>query len=180
MRVINPGDELADDEIQIIHATCLSIAGCGVLLRGVSGSGKSDLALRMIDQVGQGLGDVAVQTMLVADDRVVIKREHDRLIAKAPDTLEGLIEVRGHGVLPVAYAQSAEVKLIVDLVSPDDIERMPEAAVSSCVLLGLDLPNLKLAPFEVSAPAKLRLAVKSLSDSNIKDGLFVPFVIERS
>jgi len=129
-----------------MHGTCVLLSGIGVLLRGESGSGKSDMALRLIDGGAR----------LVADDRVVLRAEDGRLTATAPETLAGLLEVRGVGILPVPTAESAELGLVVDLVPPDRVERLPEPAREP--VLGVSLPHLHLAPFEASAPAKLRLA----------------------
>lgn len=129
-----------------IHGTCVLVSGVGVLLRGASGSGKSDMALRLIDEGAR----------LVADDRVVVRAEGGCLIATAPEPLGGLLEVRGVGILPVPSAPSAELGLIVDLVPPDRVERLPQADRDR--LLDRTLPRLSLAPFEASAPAKLRLA----------------------
>ncbi|MBX3497951.1 MAG: HPr kinase/phosphatase C-terminal domain-containing protein [Alphaproteobacteria bacterium] len=133
-----------------MHATCVALPEGGVLLRGGSGAGKSDLALRLIDGGAR----------LVADDRTELTREGDRLIARAPSSIAGLIEARGVGILrlpPQRLAPQATVALIVDLVDPARIERLPEAATED--LLGIALPRVALAPFEASAPAKIRLAL---------------------
>ncbi|MCG5243161.1 HPr kinase/phosphorylase [Azospirillum doebereinerae] len=129
-----------------MHGTCVLLSGIGVLLRGEPGSGKSDMALRLIDGGAQ----------LVADDQVVLRAVDGRLTATAPDTLAGLLEVRGVGILPVPDADSAELGLIVDLVPSERVERLPEPVREP--ILGVSLPRLALAAFEASAPAKLRLA----------------------
>lgn len=118
----------------------------GVLLRGPSGSGKSDLALRMIDAGAR----------LVADDRVELRVDRDRLMATAPAALAGLLEVRGVGIVPMPAAPEAEVGLVVDLVPRDAVERLPEE--ESADLLDRAVPRLALCPFDASTPAKLRLA----------------------
>lgn len=130
-----------------IHATCIAVDGAGVLLLGPSGAGKSDLALRLIDDGAR----------LVADDRVLLTARGDRLIARAPVLLRGLLEVRGFGLIGVPAIDSAPVLVAIDLVAPDRIERLPEPARWHHD--GLNVPRLALAPFEASAPAKLRLAV---------------------
>lgn len=134
-------------EIQI-HATCVEVAGAGVLLRGPSGSGKSDLALRLIDDGAQ----------LVADDRTNLVLDAGRLIATAPPTIAGRLEVRGLGILAMPFTARSRVVLAVDLVPAGTVERLPEAA--QCEYLGFGLPLIALAPFELSAAAKLRLAVR--------------------
>jgi HPr kinase/phosphorylase len=139
----------------LAHATCVALrprgrAWRGVLLRGPSGAGKSDLALRLIEAGGR----------LVADDQTRLSRSGSRLLAAAPAALAGLIEVRGVGILKLTrdrLQSQAPLSMLVDLVSPDHIERLPEPAKED--LLGVSLPVLALAPFEGSAIAKLRLAL---------------------
>ena len=129
----------------LLHATCVEIERRAVLLRGPSGSGKSDLALRLLDAGAR----------LVADDQVELEARHGRLWARAPAALAGRLEVRGVGIRRVAFRDRAMVGLIVDLVVPGVVPRLPEAETES--LEGVTLPRLKLAPFEPSTPAKLRL-----------------------
>ena len=139
----------------LVHATCVALRLPGrtwraVLLRGASGAGKSDLALRLIDAGGR----------LVADDQTRITRRGRTLTASAPPVLAGLIEVRGVGIVKLARSQvlaRAPLAMIVDLVPPEHVERLPDPAEEE--VLGVALPLLALAPFEASAPAKLRLAL---------------------
>ncbi len=133
--------------VQTIHATCVSLSGAGVLLRGPSGCGKSDLALRLID----------AGALLVADDRVAIELVGGVPWGACPPALAGLLEVRGVGILPVPWVGAAPLALVVDLVPPGEVERLPGPATAD--VAGISLPSLRLAPFEASAPAKLRLAL---------------------
>jgi HPr kinase/phosphorylase len=137
-----------------VHATCVALRTGrnwqGVLLRGPSGAGKSDLALRLVEGGGR----------LVADDQTALVRQGRVLVAMPPATLAGLLEVRGIGIVKVGRPRllaRATLALLVDLVPPDRIERLPDPAQET--LLGVDLPVVALAPFEASAPAKLRLAL---------------------
>lgn len=130
-----------------IHGTVVALAGQGVLLRGRPGSGKSDLALRLIERGGR----------LVADDRVDLTLRRGRVVAAAPRALAGLIEARGVGIVAVPRRARAPLALVADLTDRARVERMP--APDRCVLLGVSLPRLRLAPFEASAPVKLRLAL---------------------
>ncbi len=98
-----------------IHATCVRFGGAGVLLIGRSGAGKSDLALRLI---GRG-------AILVADDRCDMSVERDRLVARAPRTIAGLLEVRGVGIVTLPHAPRAAIALVVDLSGR--VERLPES-----------------------------------------------------
>jgi len=130
-----------------VHATCIAIDGNGVLLRGPSGSGKSDLALRLIDGGGA----------LVADDRVDLNATGGQLIASAPDNLRGLLEVRGLGIVQREACAEIPIMLIVDLVPADDVERMPEPHYAE--LQGVEIRLVRLAPFQASTPAKIRMGL---------------------
>lgn len=137
-----------------VHATCVALRQGrnwrAALLRGPSGAGKSDLALRLIDEGAR----------LVADDQTRVVRKGRALIASAPPTLAGRMEVRGIGIVKLPRHQlvtQASLALLVDLVSSEKIERMPEPAHE--MLEGIALPLLALDPFEASACAKLRLAL---------------------
>ncbi|WP_044560588.1 HPr kinase/phosphorylase [Azospirillum sp. B4] len=136
-----------------VHATCVSVGGAGVLLRGPSGSGKSDLALRLVDAGAR----------LVADDQVILTADASLplLTATAPRRLAGLIEVRGVGILPAPSVPSAPVRLVVDLVAATAVPRLPDADLLT--LAGVPLPRVALWPFAASAPAALRLALAALA-----------------
>lgn len=146
----------------LLHGSCVSIGGAAVLLRGPSGSGKSDLALRLID------GGAA----LVADDYVEIVRKGDLLWARAPAQIAGLIELRGAGVIAMTYVEGAVLRLIVDLVEPGEVERLPEPA--SELVLGLAVPRFALAPLEASAPAKIRAILRALDTVAFRTDLTSP------
>ncbi|AWK86236.1 HPr kinase/phosphorylase [Azospirillum thermophilum] len=142
-----------------IHGTCVLVSGIGILLRGASGSGKSDLALRLIDGGAQ----------LVADDRVELfvagGGEDGTVAARAPERLAGLLEVRGVGILPVPHVASAPVGLVVDLVPHGHVERLPDPEVVR--LLDRPVPRLALAPFDASTPAKLRVAAAAVREDRL-------------
>ncbi len=135
----------------LIHATAVFVAGRGVLLRGAPGSGKSDLALRLIDAGAR----------LIADDYTQLRRAGGAVIMSAPPEILGRMEVRGLGIVTLAAVTDISLSLIVDLRSPPEISRLPTPRHET--LCGLAFPVLALAPFEASAPAKLRLAVTSVS-----------------
>lgn len=138
-----------------LHATCIAIDGFGVLLRGPSGSGKSDLALRLIDQYADAI--------LVADDRVDVAARGGAVYASAPPSIAGKLEVRGIGIVKMPHAEGVKLNLLVDLVDLVDVSsipRLPEPVFGE--ILGVALPRLALAPFEASAPAKLRQALRQI------------------
>lgn len=136
----------------VLHGTCVALAGQGVLLRGKPGAGKSDLALRLLGRHGD-------DARLVSDDQVVLVRDGETLIARAPDPIAGKLEVRGVGIVPAANVDSAPLALIVDLVSPGIVPRMPEAPLPEEEIMGVAVSVAQLDPFEQSAPEKLKLLV---------------------
>lgn len=129
----------------LVHGTAVAIGGRGVLIVGPSGSGKSDLALRLIDRGAK----------LIADDQVMLVARDGALQASAPATIYGRIEVRGLGIVEVEAAP-APIMLIVDLQA--EPERMPEPRQR--MLEGTALPVIALSPFDASTPVKVELALK--------------------
>jgi serine kinase of HPr protein (carbohydrate metabolism regulator) len=150
------------EAVTLIHATCVAVGGVGVLLIGPPGSGKSDLALRLIDTAGFGIGSSPLTAQLVADDQVKLTRIEDHLEAQAPEALAGLLEVRGVGIVRVAHFPSTRVDLAVRLRSQKEIERMPDLAEQRHEVLGISIPLLDIDPAADSAPARIRAAVHHL------------------
>jgi hypothetical protein len=130
-----------------LHATCIAIGGRGVLLTGRSGSGKSDLALRLIDRGAR----------LVADDGVVVTARGDRIVARAGPNIQGQIEVRGIGILTLP--DTAEVALALSVALDQPVPRMPDDPLPTRTIEGLTLPVIALDPFESSAPVKVEQAL---------------------
>ena len=146
-------------EEALIHGTCLAIGGDGVLLLGAPGSGKSDLALRLIDAAGMGLSGVARIARLVADDQVAIRRAEGRLIASAPQALAGKLEIRGIGIVDIAPQANAALRLAVRLTPAAEIERLPDLAQARMEILGIAIPLVLIDPEKASAPAWIRAAL---------------------
>ena len=137
----------------LLHATAVAIDGGAVLLRGPPDSGKSDLAVRLIDGGAR----------LIADDQALLLRRKDHILVRAPATIAGLIEVRGVGILRLDPLDEVRLALLVDLVPASQVERLPEPRFET--ILGLAVPLMALAPFEGSAAAKLRLALRTLANA---------------
>src|SRR6185436_1391460 len=102
------------DAPELVYGTCVALGRSAVLLRGPSGSGKSDLALRFLFLARRGPAALEPPT-LVADDQVRIQREGGRLLVEAPATLRGKLEVRGLGIVEMKSAAEAELVLVADL-----------------------------------------------------------------
>jgi len=131
---------------ETVHASTVATGGRAVLLSGPSGSGKSDLALRLIDR----------GFTLVSDDQTIVRREGDRLIAKAPPTIAGKLEVRGLGIVEMETVTNIPVALFVELTS--DIERLPDENRERSIL-GVELPLISIDARTASAPSKVALAL---------------------
>lgn len=136
---------------ETVHASAVLIGERVALIRGPSGSGKSALALALLDAAKSGILSYA---RLVADDRVKIFSTHGRLLAAAPDAILGMIEARGLGIRRVDCEPLAAVGLIVDLAAEDGA-RMPEANARETKILGVKVPRLPVKKGEAAFPLLL-------------------------
>ena len=144
------------DQRQSLHGTAVALGLNAVLLRGVPGAGKSDLALRCLAVHAPGLLDGPVR--LVGDDRVFVEAVDGALLVRAAPQIYGKLEVRGAGIVPVPAIACARLVLVADLVSPDQtIERHPEA--DQQIFDGLAVASIRIRPFEASAAVKLLIAL---------------------
>ena len=118
-----------------VHGTALLLGAVGVLLRGPSGAGKSLLALALLDRwEARGL-----EAWLVADDRVELTLTGNDLWMSAPPALQGLIELRGRGIVHRPHRNAVVLSLVIDLVG--DRQRMPEAEALATEIAGITLPR---------------------------------------
>ena len=120
-----------------------------MLITGPSGSGKSDLALRLLDRGFR----------LVSDDQTIVKLDGHRLLASPPPTIAGKLEIRGIGIVEVDNVDDVPIALMVDLSA--DIERMPEEGRTRPIL-GVDVPLVSLDAMTASAPTKVAVALDLL------------------
>ena len=125
---------------QPVHATCVAIAGHGVLIRGAPGSGKTVLALELIRRARHA----GIAAGLVADDRTQLQRTGSTVTASCPPPIAGLVEIRGFGISNAAAiaAGPAPVVLVADLVARALTERVAEGQTED--LLGIAVPQLRL------------------------------------
>ncbi len=136
-----------------IHATAVLVGAKALLIRGEPGSGKSRLALRLIETSGRELPFVR----LVGDDRVYLENRAGRLVVRPPPELAGLLEVRGMGIVRVPYEAAAVVGLLIDLGEPAD--RMPAAESRKAAVEGVSLPRLAVPPRADSLPLAIEGAL---------------------
>jgi serine kinase of HPr protein (carbohydrate metabolism regulator) len=129
-----------------LHATAVALDGRAVLISGPSGSGKSDLALRMLDR----------GFVLVSDDRSIVRKEGTRLVASAPETIKGKLEVRGVGIVEMEHKNNLPVALVVELTR--DIQRMPDENRER-MILGIAIPLVNIDAMTASAPSKVAVAL---------------------
>jgi serine kinase of HPr protein (carbohydrate metabolism regulator) len=131
---------------ETVHASTVAKDGRAVLISGPSGSGKSDLALRLLDR----------GFTLVSDDQTIVKKDGDRLLASAPPTIAGKLEVRGIGMVEMERVENVPVALFVELTS--DIQRLPDDSRERPIL-GIGVPLISIDAMTASAPAKVALAL---------------------
>jgi serine kinase of HPr protein (carbohydrate metabolism regulator) len=139
----------------------VALGNHAAILRGESGCGKSDLALRFLALSGEG----ALRPALVADDRVWVEGKRDGWpIASAPDTIGGIIEVRGLGIAEMPFLAEVPLVLVCDLVEAEAVPRMPTDPWERTKIAGVEIAVLKLSAFEASAPLKLKMALLLASE----------------
>jgi serine kinase of HPr protein (carbohydrate metabolism regulator) len=131
---------------ETVHASTVASEGRAVLITGPSGSGKSDLTLRLLDRGFK----------LVSDDRTIFRADGKRLLASAPPTISRKLEIRGNGIVEMETVSDVPVALIVELTS--DIQRLPDD-LRERPILGVSLPLVSIDAMTASAPSKVAVAL---------------------
>jgi HPr kinase/phosphorylase len=143
-----------------IHASCVALGAQGVLLLGRPGAGKSDVALRLIDQGAQ----------LVADDRTILFTRRGGLYGKSPDSIRGLLEIRGLGIVKMPSRANVKIALVVKLGREDT--RLPvhhRFQAPRGLSLSRPPPEILLNGHHASAPARIRAALAAFSKGLFRD-----------
>jgi serine kinase of HPr protein (carbohydrate metabolism regulator) len=134
---------------ETLHASTVALDGRAVMISGPSGSGKSDLALRLLDR----------GFTLVSDDQTIVRKDKERVLAAAPPTIRGKLEVRGVGIVDIETIDDVPLALVVELTS--DIQRLPDDSRERLVL-DVKLPLISVDAMTASAPSKVALALERL------------------
>ena len=134
---------------ETLHASTVALDGRAVMISGPSGSGKSDLALRLLDR----------GFTLVSDDQTIVRKDKGRVLAAAPPTIRGKLEVRGVGIVDIETIDDVPLALVVELTS--DIQRLPDDSRERLVL-DVKLPLISVDAMTASAPSKVALALERL------------------
>jgi len=134
---------------ETVHASTVASDGRAVLITGPSGAGKSDLTLRLLDR----------GFTLVSDDQTIVKRDGDRLIASAPATIAGKLEIRGIGIVEMETMEDVPIALVVELTT--DIERLPDDSRDR-LILDIRVPLISIDAMIASAPSKVAIALDRL------------------
>ena len=149
------------EQLDKLHASCVYMnkgngQKGGILIKGESGSGKSDLVLRLIDRGAE----------LVGDDWIDVYKNGKRILLSSPERIRGILEIRGLGLFNFNPIEETSLSLIVNLVPKESIERLPEDKTEE--VGGIKFPAIDLFPFEESAPIKLERAFKAIFNPNLK------------
>ena len=131
---------------ETVHASTVALDGRAVLISGPSGSGKSDLTLRLLDR----------GFILISDDQTIVRKDGDQLLASAPPNIAGKLEIRGIGIVDMEMIDDVPVALLVELTS--DIQRLPDDSRERPIL-GVPLPLISIHAMTASAPSKVALAL---------------------
>ena len=135
-----------------MHSTSVVIDDNGVLILGDSGSGKSDLALRLIDS----------GATLISDDISICRKNSDNIYLYCPPEIKGLLEVREIGIITVPFVESIKLRLVVNLRSKNN-ERFPKD--NSFKILGIKIPLISIEGKNSSAVAKIKVKLNEIRET---------------
>ena len=153
---------VTDQETLQIHATCVALSGYAVIIRGAPCSGKSDLALRLIDEPGYGIHSERIRGRLVGDDQIILRRSADDLLVSPVGPLAGLLEIRGIGIAKVPHQTDVPLALVVDLEPNSEIGRLPDPEMRVFEALDVSVPLIAIDADQPSAAARVRAGFQAV------------------
>jgi len=139
------------------HCNVVEIAGKGILIEGPAGSGKTSLALGLVDAARQR----GIDAHFVADDQALLEVEDGRIVARTPPSIAGLAEIRGHGIVRLAHRSRSTIGLVLAMVEDDGLERMPEQVTT--FVLGIELPAIAVPVRHEAQAVRIILARLGIS-----------------
>ncbi len=145
---------MARNKSENVHASCFALDGCGVLLRGAAGSGKSSLTLYMVEMLGADF---------VGDDRIDLSVQDGGLVARAAAGLEGLLHIHALGIERRAHLPQTHLALVVELVGREALDAL--AMPKEAAFLGLSVAAIQICAFDLAAPQQIKKAVQSIAKS---------------
>ena len=138
-------------EVKRIHGSSIVLEDNGVMITGESGSGKSDLALRMID----------TGATLISDDITICKKKLNEIYHFCPTQTKGLIEVREVGIMTVPFVEKIKLRMVVRLTD-ENLDRLPK--IKFIKILGIKIPFLKMDGKNISAVAKIKVKLNEIRE----------------
>jgi len=153
---------------ELKHGTFVKVGTLGVLILGNPGSGKSSLALALIDGGGRGIGKKDITTTLIADDQVCLWYDNTtaQICGRPPKSIAGLLEIRGLGIIHMEYVPQCPVGLVVHLKQEDKIERLPDFPTTCIDVMGQAVPVIEVSDHNTNAAAIVRAGVNVLLGCN--------------
>ena len=147
---------------RLVHGSAVLIGNRAILIRGPSGAGKTTLALTLISRADMRGG----LARLVADDQIEVTAANGALIGRTPATIRGLAELRGRGLIRLAAEPLVRIGLVIDLVVPDTVARLPEAAAFSTEICGIVLPRQPVPAHDGAAALRVEATYIAMQKSN--------------
>ncbi len=145
-----------------LHATAIVIDGTGIVFTGPSGSGKSELAFSFLTEAER----CGLPAALIADDQIFVYRQDETIMAERPETIAGLLELRGSGIISVKSVDRAALHFAVTTVLSPENPRLPEENETMAFPCGGQLPLLRIPLSSLTPYGKFAALAHNLLKAN--------------